>query len=97
MSRSQIAIENFADVMQNYDPSKNTSRNVITRFERTKVLGVRMEQLARGAPAYVDTTGMKDVRTIALKELEERKIPFIISRQMPNGKKEYWRLEDMIV
>jgi DNA-directed RNA polymerase subunit K/omega len=32
---------------------------------------------------------------IALKEYEERKIPFIIQRPIPNGTCEYWRLSDL--
>jgi len=94
---SSQGIESYADAMHGYDPSKNTSRNVMTRYEKTKLLGMRMEQLARGAPACVDTTYLKNVRAIAMKELEERKLPLMIARHMPNGKKEYWRIDDMIV
>ena len=32
---------------------------------------------------------------IAEKELNQKKIPFIIMRPLPNGKKEYWRLQDL--
>jgi DNA-directed RNA polymerase subunit K/omega len=58
---------------------------------------MRLEQIARGAHAYVDTTGITNIRDIVLKELEERKIPFMLGRTLPNGKKEYYRLEDMIL
>ena len=32
---------------------------------------------------------------IALKEFNEKKIPFIIKRPMPNGGCEYWKFEDL--
>ena len=32
---------------------------------------------------------------IALKELEEKKIPVIIRRPIPNGASEYWHLKDL--
>ena len=32
---------------------------------------------------------------IALKELEEKKIPFIIRRPIPNGGSEYWKLSEL--
>ena len=34
---------------------------------------------------------------IATKELEEKKIPFIIRRPMPSGGSEYWHLKDLEV
>lgn len=82
--------------MQNYDPSHNVSRNVLTRYERAKIIGIRLEQLARSAVSTVDTTGLDDIREICMKEFEEKKIPFLIERTLPNGKKEYWKLSDMI-
>ena len=32
---------------------------------------------------------------IACKELEEKKIPVIIRRPLPNGASEYWKLQDL--
>jgi DNA-directed RNA polymerase subunit K/omega len=32
---------------------------------------------------------------IALKELEQKRIPFIIQRPLPNGTSEYWRVSDL--
>jgi len=38
---------------------------------------------------------MIDGYLIALKELDQKKIPFIIQRPLPNGGSEYWRLCDL--
>ena len=90
-------IETFQDIMEKYDPSKNITRNVMTKYEKTKIIGTRLEQLARGAIPTCNVDDMKNIREICMKELEERTIPFVIMRPLPNGKKEYWRIEDMII
>ena len=63
-------------------------------FEKAKIIGLRMEQLARGAPPQVETGNMT-LREIAFKEMEEKKIPMIIARTLSNGTKEYWRIADL--
>jgi DNA-directed RNA polymerase subunit K/omega len=49
-----------------------------------------------GAEPFIEVgVTMIDGYLIALKELEQKKIPFIIQRPMPNGGSEYWRLRDL--
>ena len=36
-----------------------------------------------------------ELRQIALQELTQGKLPYIIERNMPNKKKEYYRLKDL--
>jgi len=38
-----------------------------------------------------------DTLEIARLELKERRLPFIISRIMPDGTFEFWRLSDMMI
>ena len=68
----------------------------VTKYEYTKVIGLRTKQLNNGADPFI-TVGpdIIDGYTIALKEYEEKKLPFIICRPMPNGTKEYWKLSDL--
>lgn len=70
----------------------------MTKYERTRILGQRTKQLNEGAKPMiqVDST-IIDGYVIALKELEQKKIPFIIRRPLPNGASEYWRIQDMEV
>ena len=68
----------------------------ITRYEKAKLIGERAAQLGAGASPFVEVDeNIIDDYMIALKEFEEKKIPFIIKRPMPNGGCEYWRLEDL--
>ena len=69
---------------------------LLTKYERTRVLGQRAKQINDGAMPFVKVPeGVIDGYLIALKELEEKKIPFIIRRPLPNRGSEYWHLEDL--
>ena len=68
----------------------------ITKFEKAKILGERAKQLNAGAQPMVQVEDeVIDGYLIALKEYEERKIPMIIRRPLPNGGSEYWRFADL--
>ena len=68
----------------------------ITKYEYARVIGMRAKQLNNGADPFVKVDrGMIDGYTIAIKEMEEKKIPFIIARPLPNGGREYWKLQDL--
>ena len=74
---------------------------VLTKYEKTRILGIRTKQLNNGAEPYitskVNITSEKviDGYPIALRELEEKKLPFIIRRPLPGGGMEYWYLQDL--
>ena len=51
-------------------------------------------KIAREAHAPKDDNVI-DGYLIALKEFEEKKIPFIIKRPLPNGGCEYWKAADL--
>jgi DNA-directed RNA polymerase subunit K/omega len=91
-------IEDYHDIIRNYDPSKNTTRNILTKYEKVKVIGLRGEQLQRGAKPHVefDATKFNPIQ-IAERELQSRKLPFMICRTLANGEKEYWRLDDLVI
>jgi DNA-directed RNA polymerases I, II, and III subunit RPABC2 len=69
---------------------------ILTKYEKTKILGLRAKQLNNGALPYVKlNSNIIDGYLIALKELEQKKIPFIIRRPLPSGASEYWHLQDL--
>ena len=68
----------------------------ITKYEKARILGERAKQLNSGAKAFVEVgPNVIDGYLIALKELELKKIPFILKRPLPNGGCEYWRIKDL--
>jgi DNA-directed RNA polymerases I, II, and III subunit RPABC2 len=112
MNKGPETLTDFKDLLAAYHPDDNTTPHRLTRYERTKILGMRMEQLARGAPPLIDLPPPAQlsavavsasgeggpapvVRWIAEQELQQRRLPFVVQRKLPNGEKEMWRLADM--
>ena len=86
---------NVENTYSNYFKNERTTRPYITKFEKAKIIGVRAEQLAVGAKANIQVPEyLTDVRKIAENEFYEKKIPFIIRRELPGGGFEYFRLTD---
>lgn len=69
---------------------------ILTRYEKARVLGERARQINAGASPMIEVDPtLIDGYLIALKELEQKRIPFIIQRPLPNGTSEYWRVSDL--
>jgi DNA-directed RNA polymerase I, II, and III subunit RPABC2 len=70
----------------------------LTNYEKTKIIGLRANQLSKGSVPFVSVPKhITDVRDIARLELEQKRLPFIVKRPMPNGQFEYWRLADLLI
>ena len=68
----------------------------LTKYEKTRVLGQRAKQINSGAKAFVKVPeNVIDGYLVAQMELEQKRIPFIIRRPIPNGGSEYWNLRDL--
>ena len=74
----------------------HTTIPILTKFEYTRILGIRATQIENGAPLFISVDdSIIDSYVIARMELEAKKLPFIIRRPLPGGKMEYWRLHDL--
>ena len=70
----------------------------LTNYEKTAIIGLRSEVLSRGGQPYIVVpTYVTDIREIARMELEQKRLPYIIKRPLPNGSYEYWRLADLMI
>ena len=70
----------------------------LINFEKTKIIGLRANQISKGSVPFVSVPKhITDVRDIARLELEQKRLPFIIKRPLPNGQFEYWRLTDLLI
>jgi len=68
----------------------------LTKYEMTRILGQRAKQLNSGAASFVKIPpNIIEGYEIAKMELEEKKIPFIIKRPLPDGTCEYWNVADL--
>ena len=99
-------IDNFIDTNNDkkiisYDDIIKKNKNIkkktvpfLNKFERARLIGVRIQQLSSGAQPKICTKGFNSIKDIVEDELIQRKIPLIIKRILPNGESEEWRLEE---
>ena len=93
-------IETLSKVVRNkhgqiVDPF-HTTNPFMTKYELADILGKRASQINENAPIFVDVDpSVIDGYLIALAELQQKKIPFIIQRPLPNGKMEYWPISEL--
>ena len=92
-------IEEFDDLKATYQ-SMLTSRDrktipILSKYERTRVVGERAIQISMGAPPLVEVGKLENPVDIAEKELREKKIPYIIKRVLPNGLIELWSVDEL--
>jgi len=66
----------------------------MTTYERVRIVGQRAMQLSMNAEPRVDPQGESDPIKLAVMELEENEVPFIIRRFLPDGSFEDWKLSD---
>ena len=70
----------------------------MTKYEYTKILGMRAQQITMGAtPLITITPDMKNAVEVAEEELRQRKTPYIVSRKINNNKTDFWKIEDMVI
>jgi len=96
---SVMNFDSFSDISKDYDPEKNRSINIMSCYEKTNVIGFRLEQLAFGAQPILNKTDLlkcKTIREVANLELKLNLLPFIICRTV-NNTKEYWKLKDLLI
>lgn len=69
----------------------------LTIYEKTRIIGLRANQLSRGATPFVAIPKhMTDVRDIARLEFDQKRIPVFVRRPIPNGSAEYWKLSSLM-
>lgn len=69
----------------------------MTKYEKAHVIGVRASQLSAGAPPFVDIGNESNPLGIATMELNEKKIPFIIRRRLPDNSFEDWAIDELMI
>jgi DNA-directed RNA polymerase subunit K len=71
-----------------------TSLNLMTRFEKARLIAARAEQIQNGSPVLVETSNSDSI-VIAEEELRTGKIPISIRRNMPDGRIEVWKVSEL--
>lgn len=100
------AEDNFEDEEIENEDNKKTSQYVksedrITKpflyeFERVRILGERAKQISMGAKPMIKNIEVYDPKKIAKMELEQKILPLIIIRELPDGRKEKWKVSELM-
>ena len=94
--KDNFIITDDSESIKNADVSKYISLPFMTKYEFDQVIGLRTMHLSLNAVPFVKMPedfkikSNMELRKIALRELNEQKLPYIIKRPMPNGNAEYW-------
>ena len=94
---TDVLIEDLSSFTMNYEKLKKTykSHPVLNKFEKTKIISERSQQLANGSLSFLkNPDSYSSIYEIAIEELRQKKIPFILKRPIANSF-EYWKLEDL--
>ena len=98
----EITVNDFEqDETSSFKNSKPSSvsllRNKLTKYEFTRLFGLRVTQIYHGASPMVEISENMSVEDIVKKEFVENRVPLLIERTLPKDKnnKEYRRLSEL--
>lgn len=95
LSSDEIDINEF---YKTYDENKKNYKTypVLTKYEKTRIISERVQQLSNGGTPFISNPeSYPTVYDIALKELNMKKLPFIIKRTISGNNYELWKLQDL--
>ena len=81
-----------------YEKNKKNFKTspVLSKYEKTRIISERVQQLSNGGIPFISNPeSYGSIYDIALKELDMKKLPFIIKRTLSGNKCELWKLEDL--
>lgn len=98
MNYTKQPFDECGKILATLDKPK-VSKNIMTKYEFNNIISSRANQIALGAMPFIevpdDIKSNMDLRKVAIAELKQNKIPYIIKRPLPNGKYEYVRVRDL--
>ena len=84
----------YREIIKTYNPNNNKTSSLLTVYEATLIVGKRATQISLGAEPLIKYEITETPENIAIRELLNKKTPFIIKRRI-NNITEYWKIEDM--
>ena len=77
------------------NPKDRITSNIMTLYERTEIVSIRAAQIQNGAKIYTDVKNLSDPIKMAEKEIDDRKCPLMIRRQINDFEAEDWEVNEM--
>merc|ERR1711974_497511 len=79
------------------ETEKRVTSNIMSKYEKAHILGIRAMQISKNSPIFTDIGDLTDPLKIAMKELREGRVPFIVRRSLPDGKVERWSCGELVL
>jgi len=76
-------------------PEDRVTKPVLTKYERVRIIGDRAKQLSLGAKPMILNVENMQPKQIAKLELENRSLPFIIEKRLPDGRCDRWHISEL--
>lgn len=94
-----VKFNEYTEIMKKADMDIDSYQSdlYMTKYEYTRLRGVRLQQLAAGSPPFVVLPAhVSTIEEIFDLEFEQKKLPFIIKRPMPNGDYECVKIKNLL-
>jgi DNA-directed RNA polymerase I, II, and III subunit RPABC2 len=93
---SKFEIIDFKEEEKIYSTNKRITKNILTKYEKTRILGIRAQMIASGSLPSIKLPKHRIINAfdIAKLELKEKKIPLLVRRQLPSGQYEDWKIKE---
>jgi len=78
------------------DPKDRISKPKLFKMEKVRLIADRAKQLASGSISTIKNVDHLHPKEIAKLELETKKIPLYIEREIPGGKIEKWYIHELV-
>lgn len=71
-----------------------------TKYEFVVLMSARAQQIAEGSKPLVSLDGLRTsdpqfLDQVVKREIEQRKLPYVFQRLMPNGNAEFWSAQEL--
>lgn len=87
---------NFSNKEFIIHPQNRISSEYLSRYEYSKVIGIRAEEISQGGIIYVDIKNLNDPIEMAKKEMNANMCPLSIKRHIGLNKSEIWSVNELI-
>jgi DNA-directed RNA polymerase subunit K/omega len=98
MNYTKQPFDECGKILASLDKPK-VSKNIMTKYEFNNLISSRTNQIALGAVPFIEIEDKiksnMDLRKIAIEELKQNKLPYIIKRPLPNNKYDFFRVKDL--
>jgi len=91
--------KNILDINKKYvENDERITKNKITKYERVRILGLRIKQISLGAKPLIKHDNILELTASEIVDLEykNKTIPFKIRRPLPNNTYEIWKFNELV-